>query len=74
VRRNQVVLSTHNDPHPFLTTRQVQELFTHKLRIPAELSAQWTARWAGRTTIIDQRRSVILCKNYIVHFEKKKAP
>lgn len=71
-KQHDIVLLTHNDPHPFLTEQQVQEIFVDKLTVPEDVAKQWSALWAGRVTAMVKARSIIASKGYLVHFQKKK--
>jgi len=70
-KQHDIILLTHNDPHPFLTHQQVQEIFVDKLKVPEECAKHWHALWAGRVTGYVKARSVIASKGYLVHFQKK---
>ncbi|XP_003375132.1 ankyrin repeat-containing domain protein [Trichinella spiralis] len=57
-----ISLICHVDPHPFLTDKQVNDLFVDCFQIPEKLASSWKAIYACRYTVMDQCRSVIVAK------------
>ncbi|KRZ50042.1 Cytidine deaminase [Trichinella nativa] len=60
-----ISLICHVDPHPFLTDKQVNDLFVDCFQIPEKLAGSWKAIYACRYTVMDQCRSVIVAKGYL---------